>query len=96
MDEGTAAFIGILNGNMRDGAMEPTPDDLSKLIGRPAETAHRDHAFLGLMTSQWPRCDGLKWPHPSVGIICLFPMVEGMDEGTRGGFRRDARVRDIP
>lgn len=37
MDEGTAGFMGVLNANMRDGAMEPTPGDLSKLIGRPTE-----------------------------------------------------------
>lgn len=37
MDEGTAGFMGMLNANMRDGAMASTPGDLSKLIGRPAE-----------------------------------------------------------
>jgi NAD(P)H dehydrogenase (quinone) len=37
MDEGTAAFVETLNANMRDGALAPTPGDLSKLIGRPTE-----------------------------------------------------------
>ncbi|MET7539601.1 SDR family oxidoreductase [Streptomyces sp. NPDC005507] len=37
LDEGTAAFLVTLNANMRDGAMAPTPGDLSRLIGRPTE-----------------------------------------------------------
>jgi NAD(P)H dehydrogenase (quinone) len=38
MHEATAAFFRTLNANMRDGAMAPTPGDLSRLIGRPTET----------------------------------------------------------
>lgn len=37
LDEGTAGFMVTLNANMRDGAMAPTPGDLSRLIGRPTE-----------------------------------------------------------
>lgn len=37
MHEETAAFLATLNANMRDGAMAPTPGDLSKLIGRSTE-----------------------------------------------------------
>ncbi|MFD5268935.1 SDR family oxidoreductase [Streptomyces sp. NPDC058335] len=37
LDEGTAGFLVTLNANMRDGAMAPTPGDLSRLIGRPTE-----------------------------------------------------------
>lgn len=37
MDEATAAFLGTMNANMRDGAMAPTPGELSKLIGRPTD-----------------------------------------------------------
>ncbi|MBP2369694.1 SDR family oxidoreductase [Pseudonocardia parietis] len=37
LDEGTAAFMVTLNANMRDGAMAPTPGDLSRLIGHPTE-----------------------------------------------------------
>ena len=37
VDEGTAAFVAALNADMRNGAMAPTPGDLSKLIGHPTE-----------------------------------------------------------
>lgn len=37
LDEGTAGFLGMLNANTRDGALAPTPGELSKLIGRPTE-----------------------------------------------------------
>ena len=37
LDEGTAGFIAALNGNMRDGALAPTPGDLARLIGHPTE-----------------------------------------------------------
>ncbi|MGW7199650.1 SDR family oxidoreductase [Streptomyces chryseus] len=37
LDEGTAGFLITLNANLRDGAMAPTPGDLSRLIGRPTE-----------------------------------------------------------
>ncbi|MFF0110466.1 SDR family oxidoreductase [Streptomyces hirsutus] len=37
LDEGTAGFLVTLNANMRDGAMAPTPGDLSRLIGHPTE-----------------------------------------------------------
>ncbi|MET7791849.1 SDR family oxidoreductase [Streptomyces sp900116325] len=37
LDEGTATFLVTLNANLRDGAMAPTPGDLSRLIGRPTE-----------------------------------------------------------
>lgn len=37
LDEGTAGFMVSLNGNMRDGALAPTPGDLARLIGRPTE-----------------------------------------------------------
>jgi len=37
MHEATVAFLATLNANMRDGAMAPTPGDLSKLIGHPTE-----------------------------------------------------------
>jgi NAD(P)H dehydrogenase (quinone) len=35
LDEGTAGFMVALNGNMRDGALAPTPGDLARLIGHP-------------------------------------------------------------
>ncbi|MDM7989035.1 SDR family oxidoreductase [Arthrobacter sp. zg-Y877] len=37
LDEGTAGFLGMLNANMRDGALAPATGELSKLIGRPTE-----------------------------------------------------------
>lgn len=37
LDEATAGFLVTLNANLRDGAMAPTPGDLSRLIGRPTE-----------------------------------------------------------
>lgn len=37
LDEATAGFVGTLNSNIRDGALDPTPGDLSKLMGRPTE-----------------------------------------------------------
>ncbi|WP_454050575.1 SDR family oxidoreductase [Cellulomonas sp. Marseille-Q8402] len=37
LDAGTAGFMVALNGNMRDGALAPTPGDLARLIGRPTE-----------------------------------------------------------
>jgi NAD(P)H dehydrogenase (quinone) len=37
LDEGTAGFLVTLNANLRDGAMAPTPGDLSRLIGHPTE-----------------------------------------------------------
>lgn len=37
LDEGTAGFMVALNGNMRDGALAPTPGDLARLIGHPTE-----------------------------------------------------------
>jgi len=37
LDEGTAGFLVSLNANMRDGALAPTPGDLSRLIGHPTE-----------------------------------------------------------
>lgn len=37
LDEATAGFLVTLNANMRDGAMAPTPGDLSRLIGHPTE-----------------------------------------------------------
>jgi NAD(P)H dehydrogenase (quinone) len=37
LDEGTAGFVVTLNADMRDGAMAPTPGDLSRLIGHPTE-----------------------------------------------------------
>jgi NAD(P)H dehydrogenase (quinone) len=35
MDEGTAGFIAALDGNISDGALAETSDDLANLIGRP-------------------------------------------------------------
>ncbi|ABL81689.1 MULTISPECIES: SDR family oxidoreductase [unclassified Nocardioides] len=37
LDEGTAGFMVALHGNMRDGALAPTPGDLARLIGHPTE-----------------------------------------------------------
>lgn len=37
MDEETAAFVGMLNANMRDGVLAATPGDLSRLIGHPTQ-----------------------------------------------------------
>lgn len=37
LDEGTAGFMVALNGDMRDGALAPTPGDLARLIGHPTE-----------------------------------------------------------
>ena len=37
VDEGTAEFVATLNANMRDGAMAPTPGDLSTLIGHATQ-----------------------------------------------------------
>jgi NAD(P)H dehydrogenase (quinone) len=37
LDEGTAGFMVALNADMRDGAMAPTPGDLTRLIGHPTE-----------------------------------------------------------
>jgi NAD(P)H dehydrogenase (quinone) len=37
LDEGTVGFIGMLNANMRDGAMSATTGDLASLIGHPTE-----------------------------------------------------------
>ncbi|GAA4720689.1 NAD(P)H dehydrogenase (quinone) [Promicromonospora umidemergens] len=37
LDEGTAGFMVALNGNMRDGALAPTPVDLARLIGHPTQ-----------------------------------------------------------
>lgn len=37
LDEATAGFMITLNANLRDGAMVPTPGDLSRLIGHPTE-----------------------------------------------------------
>ncbi|WP_419703051.1 SDR family oxidoreductase [Promicromonospora sp. NFX87] len=37
LDEGTAGFMVALNGNMRDGALAPTPGDLARLIGHPTQ-----------------------------------------------------------
>lgn len=35
LDEGTAGFVTALDGNIRDGALATTTDDLRRLIGRP-------------------------------------------------------------
>lgn len=37
LDDGTAAFMVALNGNMRDGALAPTHGDLARLIGHLTE-----------------------------------------------------------
>jgi NAD(P)H dehydrogenase (quinone) len=37
LDEAAAGFVVALNGNMRDGALAPTPGDLARLIGHPTE-----------------------------------------------------------
>jgi NAD(P)H dehydrogenase (quinone) len=37
LDEGTAAFMVALHGDMRDGALAATRGDLSRLIGHPTE-----------------------------------------------------------
>jgi len=38
LDEGTAGFVVALDGNIRDGALDVTTGDLSRLLGRPTAT----------------------------------------------------------
>lgn len=40
IDKATADFMVALHGNMRDGALAPTPGDLARLIGHPTEPLH--------------------------------------------------------
>jgi len=35
LDDGMAGFVATLDGNIRDGALDATSDDLRELIGRP-------------------------------------------------------------